>query len=588
MTALPALRRKILKSFSVVVGLYALLGLLLVASVVISSKTTPRLLHINYDSIAAANIMNEAWDALASPEVHSQKNQKEWADQFERALKLEEGNITEPGEKELAVGVRAAWELQKKDVSNFDPKAFENMENMLTRIVLVNEKGMFGAAEDNDALSRRVLIGSLIYFLITLIFVVFVAQQLAQRLAEPLKNIAEILHSRPPVTKKLKLPEATTLKLFILTTEIKRLWERLGETEKVNVAELISEKSKLESVLDSVEDAMLFLDSLGLVSHCNERLAKLIGLPCDRIQGLPWNDLPLMSENYLKLRDVLREEMPDSQEIELFQEQTKFHYSARSKAIVSPVDAKGNHGGMLYLLHDITEKRQRDKFRSEFVDLLSHELKTPLQSLGTATELLTARKGQFQDDLKLIVDTITEDVERIKAVAQEFMQVTQSHSKVLKLKLERIALNQMLPEWIKPFKIIARDRKVKLEFSQEGSEVIWARLDIVKFPWVVSNLLSNAIRHSPAGTTVSVLLTDRNGAVEVQVQDEGAGIPDSDRSRIFEAFFQGTMASGGRGLFGVGLTIAKEVVEAHDGRIEYFPRQPRGSEFRITLPFPPL
>jgi signal transduction histidine kinase len=124
--------------------------------------------------------------------------------------------------------------------------------------------------------------------------------------------------------------------------------------------------------------------------------------------------------------------------------------------------------------------------------------------------------------------------------------------------------------------------------SQEGSETIWANLDLVKFPWVVSNLLSNAIRHSPAGSEVSIVLTDRNGAVEIQIKDQGAGIPEPDRAHIFEAFFQGTLATGGRGMFGVGLTIAKEVVEAHDGRIEYFPRIPTGSEFRITLPFPPL
>ena len=585
MNALPALRRKILKSFLVVVALYALLGLLLVSSVVITTKTTPRLLHVNYDSIAVAMEMNESWNALVSPRLYPEKTGAKWAEQFERALKIEEGNITEPGEKEIAQGLRKTWDHYKANIPVADVQAFREVEVLLTRLVRVNEKGMFGAAEDNDVLSRRVLVGALIYFLITLIFVVFVAQQLALRLADPLKTIAEILHSRPSIGKKLKLPEPTTLEVFILTTEIKRLWERLSESEKVNIAELIKEKSKLETVLDSVEDAMIFVDPSGTVLHCNERISTIIGGTCQQIEGHAWNDLPSMSENYMKLRAVLHEHMADSSEVELYQGQTKHYYSARSKVISS---TDGIQGGMLYLLHDITEKRQRDKFRSEFVDLLSHELKTPLQSLGTATDLLSERKTQFPEDLKLIVDTITEDVERIKAVAQEFMQVTQSQSKVMKLKLERVALNSLLPDWIKPFKIIARDRKVKLEYIQEGSDVVWANLDIVKFPWVISNLLSNAIRHSHANTTVTVLLTDRNGAVEIQVRDEGAGIPESDRDRIFEAFFQGTMASGGRGLFGVGLTIAKEMVEAHDGRIEYFPRLPNGSEFRITLPFPSL
>ena len=579
MTALPTLRRRILHGFLWVVVLYAFLGSLLVGSVFISSKTTPKLLHLNYDSISAAMQMQEAWNGLGSPERYTAKPPEVWSNDFEKALKFEEGNITEPGERQIAQSIRSQWDQNKNRVSKVDPTTFQAMNKSLEDLVQVNEKGMFGLATQNKDLNDQVLIGSILYFLISLVVVVIFSQQFALRLAQPLKTIAEILHSRPTFKHRLKLPEPSTLELLILSTELKRLWERLFETEKVNVAELVKEKGKLETVLESVEDALLFVDATGVIAHCNNRLVQLIGLPQNEIEDHVWTDLPSMNENYLRLRGALREVMPDGLEIELFLNQKKIFYSARARQLAE---------GTLYLLHDITEKKQRDKFRSEFVDLLSHELKTPLQSLGTATELLSDRKAQFPDDLKVMVETISEDVERIRAVAQEFVQVTQSHSKILKLKLERVPLNHVLREWIKPFSILARDRKVKIELTQEGSETIWANLDLVKFPWVVSNLLSNAIRHSPPASTVTIGLTDRNGAVEIQIKDQGAGIPEADRAHIFEAFFQGTLATGGRGMFGVGLTIAKEVVEAHDGRIEYFPRVPTGSEFRITLPFPPL
>ena len=227
---------------------------------------------------------------------------------------------------------------------------------------------------------------------------------------------------------------------------------------------------------------------------------------------------------------------------------------------------------------------------TEFIDLLSHEIKTPLQSLGTATELLAAQKKDLSQDTVSLVETITEDVERIKAVANEFVQVTQSHSRILKLKLEPMSLSHALPEWIRPFRILAKDREVVLNYRQEGSEIIHGHLDQVKFPWVISNLVSNAIRFSPVGGEVLILLTDRNGAVEIQIKDEGPGVLEVDEKRIFEPFFQSssTFPLGKQGLFGIGLTIAKEVVEAHEGRIEYFRRPTQGSEFRITLPFSPL
>jgi signal transduction histidine kinase len=280
--------------------------------------------------------------------------------------------------------------------------------------------------------------------------------------------------------------------------------------------------------------------------------------------------------------------MSEASEVDLKLKSAVHHFSARSRKILGP---RGDEIATLYLLHDITEKRQREKFRAEFIDLLSHELKTPLQSLGTASELLEAKKSELPELIKPLIETIHEDVERIRAVASEFVQVTQSHSKIMKIKLQSVAINQLLPEWMKPFRIVARDRGVKLNFLQEGSPVVWASLDPVKFPWVISNLLSNAIRFSPVGGEVDVLLTDRNGAVEVQVKDQGPGITEEDQRRIFEPFFQSPTlitTSGKQGLFGIGLTIAKEVVEAHDGRIEYYPRLPQGSEFRIILPFPPM
>ena len=461
------------------------------------------------------------------------------------------------------------------------------MHKLLTDLVVLNEKGMFGLTQQNAHLSQGVLIFSIVYFLVTLVLALILADGLANRLSSPIKSIAEALHRKPTLGKRLKLLEPTSLEILILSNELKRLSGAGFQSEKVNVMEVVQQKNKLETVLESVEDALLVVDNDGKVTHCNKCMLSLIELDSSLIQGHLWHDLPTAGENYMKLRARIRPDMPDSQELELRFKGTNHQFSARSRKIAG---SDGRPIAILYLLHDITEKRQREKFRAEFIDLLSHELKTPLQSLGTASELLTSQKSELPESVTPIVETIAEDVERIKAVANEFVQVTQSHSKVLKLKLEMVPLNQLLPEWIKPFRIVAKDRDVKLVFKQEGSDLVWANLDRVKFPWVVSNLLSNAIRFSPSGAEVEVILTDRNGAVEIQVKDHGPGVSEEDRRKLFEPFFQSAMTTttGTKGLFGIGLTIAKEVVEAHDGRIEYFPRQPHGSDFRIILPFPPL
>jgi len=423
----------------------------------------------------------------------------------------------------------------------------------------------------------------LIYFVISLIVAIIFGDNLAERISKPLKSIAEALHSRPTFGRRLKLPEPTHLEMLILTAELNRLWERLSQSEKVNVAELLTEKTKLEALLESVEDALLVLDPDGRVGHCNECMAELVGLPRNEIQGQLWLDLSSASGNYLKMRELLHNDLSDGQEIDLEWRQKPAFFSARSRRIES---AQTVRAGVLFLLHDITDKKQKEKFRSEFVDLLSHELKTPLQSLGTASELLSRERLLFTVDQRLLIDTVAEDVNRIRAVAQEFVQITQSHAKILKLRLEAIDLNQVIPEWIKPFVLVAKDRKVRVEFSPLPTGQAMAHIDGVKFPWVISNLLSNAVRFSPNGGLILIEVSSDNFGLTVSITDEGPGIAEAERERVFEPFYQSTMStsSGARGLFGIGLTIAKEVVEAHDGNIQYFAVEPHGSRFEIHLP----
>lgn len=580
MNALPTLRRKILKSFSFLIGLYGALGLFLVVCVYLASATPPKIIHVNYDSISAAQHMKEAWTALEHPNDFRGKSRQDWQLQFDRALKFEEGNLSEEGEADLVRRAREAWNAARAKPS-FSEVETKEMLGALEGIIALNENGMFHSAHSNTSLSHQVLAFSILYLLLSLVFSVFVADGLAARLSLPLKNIAEALHRRPKLGGRLKLIEPNTLELLILTTELKRLWDRVSASEKVNVTELLQQKSKLETVLESVEDALLVIDPSGTVSHCNHFMLELLNLPAQSVIGQRWDDLPTNHENYLGLRAILEESMDDSHEIELHWGPNKFQFAARFRKIGSDP----NHPiAILFLLHDITERRHRERFRAEFIDMLSHEIKTPLQSLGTATELLMGHLQEFPETVRPLVETIQDDVERMKAVASEFVQVTQSQSKVMKLNMQLVSLSQLIPEWIRPFKVVGKDKEVKVEFRADLS--ISTKIDPVKFPWVISNLLSNAIRFSPPGATVEVRLGKSGGAITIDVLDEGPGIPEAEQARMFDPFYQGQQAisSGKHGFFGIGLTIAKEVVEAHGGSIGYRARAPHGSEFHIELP----
>jgi len=581
--SLPTLRQKIFRSFLIMILLYTGFAICLMISVAISGRNSPKMLHENYDSIVAAARMKEAWNALDRPERFARGSGQAWSSQFERALIFEEGNITESGEKEIAESLRQHWDRNKSEVFPLPASEFLEMDRLLSDLVSVNEKKMFQTAQRNAHLSGLVMVGGGIYFLVSLTLALILADELSSRLSRALKSMAEALHRRAQNGKRPKLVEPDNLELLILTNEFDRLWDRVAGSEKLNVLEVVHENIKLESVLEAVDDGLLVIDMSGKVSQCNGCLLELIGLPMNQVRNHSWQDLPATGDNYLTLRALIREDMQDSQELELRLKDEARHFSARSRKIFGP---RGTVLATLYLLQDMTAKRKREQLRSEFIDMLSHELKTPLQSMGTASELIAARKEELPENLRPLVETICEDMIRLRAIVGEFVQVTQSQSKVMKLKIEPGPIGQFLSEWVKPFQFIAKDRSIKVKFIQEESDALWAAFDRTKFPWVISNLLSNAIRFSPIGGEITVILRRRDENAEILVKDQGPGISQDDQLRMFEPFFQSStvLFSEKQGIFGIGLTIAKEVVEAHDGRIEYYRMEPHGSEFRIVLP----
>lgn len=563
------------------IGIYSLVGIFMMMAIHFASGITPKLIHVNYDSIAAATQMTSAWNALRHPEEHLEKSRSGWVEQFSQAISFEEGNITEPGEGEISHKIRNLWELERNKLPEIATDHFKQMEGYLEELIQVNEKGMFQLASESNAISRQAFVWSFILFLFSIVLILYLADNLAIRIVTPLKELAETLKRKPLPGSKLKLPHPTSLETRILTQEFSRLWDRLSDLQKLNLDEIFSQGKKLEAVLSAVEDAILVLDNQDRIVLFNYGIQNLVGLKTEELQGQRWSDLSTASDNYIKLRSLLKPQISGDQVVELEFESRTRQFAGRCRPFFGE---KGEQIGCLYLLHDITEIRLRDRLKAEFIGVLSHELKTPLQSLGTASELLMDRRSGMGDEGKMLVETIHEDVGRIRAVANEFTQVGLGGLHSLKLKMERVPLSQLVKQWLQPFQVLAKDKNVSVELIKEGSEVIFALVDVVKFPWSISNLVSNAIRISPSNSMVTVYLTDRESRVDIEVRDEGPGISEEFQKRMFDPYFQGD--SGLVGFLGLGLTVTKEVVEAHDGRIEYFTRKPRGSIFRISLPMP--
>ncbi len=589
MRTFPPLRKKILRGYLIILTILGIAGgLLVLAAVFAGTGLAPQVIHRNYDSIEASRKMQQAWIALNFPQAFPPSlSREDWVRQFEDALVFARNNITEPGEGEKTKHISEHWRSWKSS-HPVSPALIQEMNGHLDELISLNEKGMFSLVERARELRMNVLIGVALFFLCCLIITTIGADTIAARLSRPLKDIAGTLRSKPRPGEKLRLPDPTSLELMILIEELKDLWARISELDQLNLQQVARQSSYLESLLASVEDAVLVFDPTGRITHVTDRMATLLGIPKSSVLHGNWQDLPTASGNYLRLRQVIidRADKP-SPVIDLQDEKGINHsFAVRFRPVTD-----GEHEAIatILLCHDITEIRQRDRLKSEFIGVLSHELKTPIQSLGTAAELLFKSKEQYDQRTRTLVETLLEDVSRIRAVANQFMQLGQLSNGAVRVRREDTVVSDLLPEWIKPFEILASDKKLKLSYEKQGSDRITASIDRIRFPWVVSNLLSNAIRVSPEGSKIHVLLSDQEHYTEIRVTDEGPGIPEEVQKRMFEPFYQGSSGGGAEiagssGFLGLGLTIVKEVTEAHDGIVEYHRMSPSGSRFRILLP----
>ncbi len=639
-TPLPTLQKRIRRDFLRLVALFGVLGIVLVGAVFAAGRMPNLLVRMNYDSIAWVREMETAMNGLRFAAQYPERDGAGWAAAFEAALDRAERNITEPDEPQALADIRAAWiEFRRATTAagtssapdapnapNTVDAAHAKLRATLSALVEVNERGMFRRLDRNTLLRDATVLGAAALFLAGTLWAVLLADSIAGRVSHPLRRAAEVFKERPRLGAPLHLPPPQTLEVRVLFDELVRLWGRLSELDALNVGSLTAEKRKLEVILESADDAILVLDGAGTVAHVSERMLPLLGLAREQVLGMPWADLSTAAPNYLALRTALDASLHGKRDVTLAEGGEERVFVARRRDLVggdghglaegggdgqaqppsapgasryhlpplSPLSPDSPHApasptsvvGQVFLLGDVTESRRREGLRSEMMDWVSHELKTPMQSLCLAADLLDRRKDNLDAEGRLLVETVREDAARLRTLAQQFMDIARMTPSALHLARDEADLPALLDRWLTPFVLLARETGVRLAVDVREAPVK-VRLDAERFAWVVSNLVANALRASPTDGEVRVRVTEHQGRAVIEVEDEGAGLPEAVQARLFQPFAHGPAAGARGGLYGLGLAITRSIVDAHGGHIAYERREERGSRFTVTLPLPP-
>ena len=588
----PSLRQRIRNTSLLLLGFAVILGALAVPEVRQLGRAIRETLYRNYLSIEAAQHMHAAlWrlqlaerdGAVAAILPGSQAEFLHWID-------VEEHDITEIGEAELAQdidqrGRRLFLEVGGPSPAKANEVDFAILHQKLNQLIEMNRDAMFRADSRASRLGDRVTYEFVAGLIALLILGSVISWTLAGTVAKPLSELADRLRSFSLRGPALRLGEQPLAELQAVAFEFNKMAERLEQFEKLNVDRLIYEKSKTEAIIESLEDGVVLIDPAGTVTHINEIAAIILGVERKDALGSEFDDLDSNHPHYLRVRAALHDLNGPAHE--LHQVEVELRVRGRDhtyvlKRVPLPVD-DGRALGTMLILQDITYLRDKDRARANLVATLSHELKTPLTSLALSAELLERRKANLDEKQNELVASVAEDVRRLRSLADNLLNLARGEVVAITLQGEPVDLGQLATSIAKTFAMQAEQKGVSLNVAT-GSFSTTITGDAVKLSWVVSNLLANALRYTPHGGAIALSAARLDDAVELKVTDTGPGIPSEVRDHLFKRFAQWSVNGAQPGSAGLGLAIAKEIVEAHGGRIFVESEVGEGTCFTVSLP----
>lgn len=505
---------------------------------------------------------------------------------FENNLKKQQLNITEPGEKEYTDQLSAHFEKLKANPS--DTALVNSITNDLTNIMLVNMKAIqhkssIAQQTADKAIFWIVLVGT-ICFLIAFILLVNLPGNVGNPVKELTESIKEIAAEN--YTKRVHFEKHN--EFGELADAFNTMAQKLQEYKTSNIEKLMMEKKRIETLINNMADPVIGLDDKKHILFMNNVALRISGLQQEQVIGKAVQDIAVRNDLVRSLVQDLfmnKEEKKNSKKepIKIYADNKESYFEKEIIPIkIIPTGEKEEKLiGNVILLQNITPYKELDFAKTNFIATVSHELKTPISSIKMSLQLLENEQiGEINDEQKSLIESIKEDAARLLKITSELLNMTQVESGNIQLGIIPSVPDEILQYAIDANKTQADEKKIKFEINVPKiiSKVL---ADSEKTAWVLTNLISNAIRYSYDNSMIYLDISEEENKIIFSVKDTGQGIAPQYRDKIFERYFRvpGTKKEG----TGLGLSISKEFIEAQGGTISVKSDFGAGSIFTVAL-----
>ncbi len=418
-----------------------------------------------------------------------------------------------------------------------------------------------------------------------------VGEAVKEEISDHLSQYVKSPDERRKIAKKVTEVFGKELenKLTLTTRELSKKYEGIikektdsEERAWAKYTDVLTEKKDTDAVIRSVAEGLVVVDSQGKVVMMNPAAEKLLGASSKDKIGKPIND-NLKEEQLVSLTKTT----PNSpnKEIELVSQQDETKKILRASSAVIE-DANGRTVGMVSVLSDITKQKELDRMKTNFVSSVTHELRTPLVAMEKSLVLLLNQTaGPLSKTQEEFLNIATRNLKRLSLLINDLLDLSKLEAGKMDLKRETCSIDKVITDSIESFSNWASSKSIKLEKKIE-SGIPEGKFDPNRVIQVLNNLIGNAIKFTPNNGTITIGASiDRpKQEIMVSVSDTGIGISKEHLPKVFDKFYQaGERVSTDISGTGIGLSIAKEIVELHGGRIWVESEKNSGTKFIFTL-----
>ena len=510
---------------------------------------------------------------------------------FALQLSLEANNVTEPGEGKAVEMLKNAYlKLSSPTSSATDLQmALGNARQLLRSI---DELNMTAIVRKNDAAQQGVeraatylIFAASMSFLILFSFVI----NFPGFVANPLREFSAALKEISRKNYKQRLEFHGSDEFAELAEEFNVMTAQLNKWENSNLAKLQSEKLRIEAIIEQMQDAIIGLNEKNEVLFLNTVAAQLLNLNAKEVIGS--NAIELMKKNDLlhKILEVNSSDKPmkiyaDSKESYFQLERRQITVPAGEQQQEEVIKSTRRTAGEVYILKNITEYKELDEAKTNFIATVSHELKTPISSIKMSLKLMDDdRVGSMNVEQKQLVQHMKEDCGRLLKITSELLDLAQVETGNLQLNFVKSDPRKIALYAMDTVRFQAEQKLIELELISKY-DLAKVNVDTEKTAWVLVNFLSNALRYSSQKSKVVIQVIASGSHIEFSVRDFGKGIDEQYQKRLFDRYFQVPTDGNNKSGSGLGLAISKDFITAQGGSIWVESAVGEGSRFCFLLP----